>query len=167
MLSKTDFIKPTFWHTRMCSVHPWSGFERDKPFPPHLSLYGLLSRRAPAERSGRAPEVDVEGPLPKAPPEPGGGPGSARCGAALRGRARRGGPAPNPAAPPAPTAWPRDAGSGFAAFVPSLHLVNRHELTDGYLVALRCCNTSACVLVVLLSVLWRWAEFAVFVSAVV
>lgn len=38
----------------------------------------------------------------------------------------------------------------FAAFVPSLHLVNRHEFTDGYLVALRCCNTSACVLVVLL-----------------
>lgn len=86
----------------MCSVHLWSGFERDKPFPPHLSLYGLLSRRAPAERSGRAPEEDAEGPLPKAPPEPGGGPGSSRCGAALRGRARWGGPAPNPAA----TAWP-------------------------------------------------------------
>lgn len=51
--------------------------------------------------------------------------------------------------PPRPPG-PQGRGAQCAAFVPSLHLVNRHEFTDGYLVALRCCNTSACVLVVLL-----------------
>lgn len=55
-----------------------------------------------------------------------------------------------PALPPARAAGAEGRGVQFAAFVPSLHLVNRHEFTDGYLVALRCCNTSACVLVVLL-----------------
>ncbi|XP_028593077.2 pituitary adenylate cyclase-activating polypeptide isoform X1 [Podarcis muralis] len=40
---------------------------------------------------------------------------------------------------------PCDAGCRLQLFVPSLRLLNRHEFTDGYLVALQCCNTSACI----------------------
>lgn len=109
---------------------PHSRRRKATPQPPHQTLAGqsFLARPAGAERAGQSPSGRA------------GAAGTARAPRRLRARCSGSGHAPGA----------RGRGAQCAAFVPSLHLVNRHEFTDGYLVALRCCNTSACVLVVLL-----------------